>query len=89
MGDGTEEFEKLSLSVEEEEKKAYLMMSIYLSRSFPRSNSSFFLCSGNALQSEVWRLKEEIFLVDAGPGHNLYARWAYRSANQPSHQVWE
>lgn len=53
MGDGTEEFEKLSLSVEEEEKKAYLMMSIYLSRSFPRSNSSFFLCSGNALQSEV------------------------------------
>lgn len=44
------------------------MMSIYLSRSFPRSNSSFFLCSGNALQSEVLRLKEEMFLVDAGPG---------------------
>nr|YP_010428982.1 ribosomal protein S1 [Prunus schneideriana]USO21313.1 ribosomal protein S1 [Prunus conradinae] len=43
-------------------------MSIYLSRSFPRSNSSFFLCSGNALQSEVLRLREEMFLVDAGPG---------------------
>ena len=44
------------------------MMSIYLSRSFPRSNSSFFLCSGNALQSEVLRLREEMFLVDAGLG---------------------
>jgi len=44
------------------------MMSIYLSRSFTRSNSSFFLCSGNALQSEVLRLREEMFLVDAGPG---------------------
>ncbi|XP_020240644.1 uncharacterized protein LOC109819348 [Cajanus cajan] len=44
------------------------MMSIYLSRSFPRSNSSLFLCSGKALQSEVLRLGEEMFLVDAGPG---------------------
>jgi hypothetical protein len=44
------------------------MMSIYLSRSFPRSNSSFFLCSGNALQSEVVRLREERFLVNAGLG---------------------
>ena len=44
------------------------MMSIHLSRSFPRSNSSFFLCSGNALQSEVLRLREEMFLVDAGLG---------------------
>nr|YP_009531167.1 ribosomal protein S1 [Leucaena trichandra]AXY63882.1 ribosomal protein S1 [Leucaena trichandra] len=43
-------------------------MSIYLSRSFPRSNSSLFLCSGKALQSEVLRLREEMFLVDAGPG---------------------
>nr|WOV66908.1 ribosomal protein S1 [Sarcandra glabra] len=43
-------------------------MSIYLSRSFPRSNSSFFLCSGNASQSAVLRLREEMFLVDAGPG---------------------
>nr|QKI32000.1 ribosomal protein S1 [Ombrophytum subterraneum] len=43
-------------------------MSIYLSRLFPRSNSSFDLCSGNALQSEVLRLREEMFLVDAGPG---------------------
>ncbi|CAN4090038.1 unnamed protein product [Withania somnifera] len=32
---------------------------IYL---FPRSNSSFVLCSGNALQSEVLRLREEMFL---------------------------
>ena len=44
------------------------MRSIYLSRSFPRSNSSLFLCSGKALQSEVLRLTEEMFLVDAGPG---------------------
>ena len=44
------------------------MMSIYLSRSFPRSNSSFLLCSGNASQSAVLRLREEMFLVDAGPG---------------------
>nr|YP_011001143.1 ribosomal protein S1 [Magnolia liliiflora]WPN85978.1 ribosomal protein S1 [Magnolia liliiflora] len=43
-------------------------MSIYFSRSFPRSNSSFFLCSGNASQSAVLRLREEMFLVDAGPG---------------------
>ncbi|KAE9619491.1 hypothetical protein Lalb_Chr02g0153671 [Lupinus albus] len=38
------------------------MVSIYLSRSFPRSNSSLFLCSGKALQAEVLRLGEEIFL---------------------------
>lgn len=46
------------------------MMSIYWSRLFPRSNSSFLLCSGNALQSSVLRLRfrEEMFLVDAGPG---------------------
>nr|WHL30875.1 ribosomal protein S1 [Gongora cruciformis]WHL30937.1 ribosomal protein S1 [Dipodium fevrellii]WHL30952.1 ribosomal protein S1 [Rudolfiella floribunda]WNX95786.1 ribosomal protein S1 [Cymbidium macrorhizon] len=45
-------------------------MSIYWSRSFPRSNSSFLLCSGNASQSSVLRLRfrEEMFLVDAGPG---------------------
>nr|YP_009730987.1 ribosomal protein S1 [Epirixanthes elongata]QBB73156.1 ribosomal protein S1 [Epirixanthes elongata] len=43
-------------------------MSIYLFRSFTRSNSSLFLCSGNALQSEVLRLREEMLLVDAGPG---------------------
>ncbi|KAL5791526.1 hypothetical protein ACOSP7_000120 [Xanthoceras sorbifolium] len=43
-------------------------MSIYLSRLFPRSNSSFFLCSGNALKSEIVRLREEMFLVDAGLG---------------------
>jgi hypothetical protein len=46
------------------------MMSIYWSRLFPRSNSSFLLCSGNALQSSVLRLRlrEEMFLVDAGLG---------------------
>ncbi|CAL0329981.1 unnamed protein product [Lupinus luteus] len=49
-------------------RKKKLMMNIYLSRSFPRSNSSLFLCSGKALQSEVLRLGEEMFLVDAGPG---------------------
>lgn len=43
-------------------------MSIYWSRLFPRSNSSFLFCSGNALQSEVLRFREEMFLVDAGPG---------------------
>jgi len=46
------------------------MMSIYWSRLFPRSNSSLLLCSGKALQSSVLRLhlREEMFLVDAGPG---------------------
>ncbi|KAG2570881.1 hypothetical protein PVAP13_7KG186587 [Panicum virgatum] len=46
------------------------MMSIYWSQSFPRSNSSFLLCSGNASQSSVLRLRlrEEMFLVDAGLG---------------------
>nr|QNJ89350.1 ribosomal protein S1 [Caucalis platycarpos] len=44
------------------------MMTIYLSRSFPRSNSCFFLCSGNAFKSEVLRLREDIFLMDAGLG---------------------
>lgn len=45
-------------------------MSIYWSRSFPRSNSSLLLCSGKASQSSVLRLhlREEMFLVDAGPG---------------------
>lgn len=39
-----------------------------MSRMFPRSNSSFLLSGGNALQSQVSRLREETFLVDAGPG---------------------
>lgn len=43
-------------------------MSSYLSRSFSRCNSSLFLCSGKALQSEVLRLGKDTFLVDAGPG---------------------
>lgn len=43
-------------------------MSIYLSRLFPRSNSSFLLRSGNALQAKVLRLREETFMVDSGVG---------------------
>ncbi|KAK0598242.1 hypothetical protein LWI29_032831 [Acer saccharum] len=43
-------------------------MSIYLSRLLPRSNSSFSLCRGNALQSAVVRLREGMFLVDPGLG---------------------
>ncbi|GAU41928.1 hypothetical protein TSUD_25690 [Trifolium subterraneum] len=43
-------------------------MSIYLNRLFPKCNSSLYLCSGKALQSQVLRLGEEKFLVDAGPG---------------------
>ncbi|GAV86342.1 hypothetical protein CFOL_v3_29773 [Cephalotus follicularis] len=43
-------------------------MSIYMRKLFPRSNSSFMLSSGNALQSSVVRLSEETFLVDAGVG---------------------
>lgn len=46
------------------------MMSIYWSRSFPRSNSSLLLCSGNAPQSSVLRLRfrEDFFFLDAGLG---------------------
>jgi len=42
-----------------------LMMSIYWSRSFPRSNLSFLLCSGNASQSSVLRLhlREEMYVA--------------------------
>jgi len=43
-------------------------MSIYWSRSFPRSNSSFFLSSGYASKSSVIRLREDKFLVDTGLG---------------------
>ncbi|CAI9768937.1 unnamed protein product [Fraxinus pennsylvanica] len=43
-------------------------MSTYMSRLFSRSNSSIFLQSGTALQSEVLRLRDEMFLVDAGIG---------------------
>ncbi|KMS95078.1 hypothetical protein BVRB_012680 [Beta vulgaris subsp. vulgaris] len=35
---------------------------------FPRSNSSFKLSSGNALNSDVVRLSEDVFLVDSGIG---------------------
>ncbi|XP_050230524.1 ribosomal protein S1, mitochondrial-like [Mercurialis annua] len=43
-------------------------MSVYMNRLFQRSNSSFHLCSGNALRSEVLRLREDLFLVNAGVG---------------------
>ncbi|KAL7158124.1 hypothetical protein ABFS83_02G120600 [Erythranthe nasuta] len=43
-------------------------MSSYMSKLFPRSNSSFFLRSGNALEAKVVRLREEMYLVDAGIG---------------------
>lgn len=43
-------------------------MSVYMSKLFPRSNSSFFLRSGNALQAKTVRLREEMYLVDAGVG---------------------
>ncbi|XP_074271448.1 small ribosomal subunit protein bS1m-like [Silene latifolia] len=44
-------------------------MSSYMSRLFPKSNSSFLLTSGQALQSEVLRLNKEAFLVDTGLGN--------------------
>lgn len=43
-------------------------MSYYMSRLFPKSNSSFSLQKGNALKSQVVHLTEEKFLVDAGLG---------------------
>lgn len=46
-------------------------MSIYMSRLFPRSNSSFKLTNGNALRAEVVRLSEDKFLVDAGLGNTV------------------
>ncbi len=56
------------LLLEQESDIRKFTMSIYMSRLFPRSNSSFQLDSGNALQSEVVRLREDKFVVDAGPG---------------------
>lgn len=43
-------------------------MSIYWSRAFPRSNSSFFLRSGYPSKSSVIRLREDNFLMDTGRG---------------------
>ncbi|KAL3622503.1 40S ribosomal protein S1 [Castilleja foliolosa] len=43
-------------------------MSVYMSRLFQRSNSSFFLRSGVALEAKVVRLREEMYLIDAGVG---------------------
>lgn len=43
-------------------------MSVYMSRLFPKSNSSFFLQSGNALKAKVVRVREDTYLLDAGVG---------------------
>ncbi|KAL0462729.1 UNVERIFIED_CONTAM: hypothetical protein Slati_0160500, partial [Sesamum latifolium] len=43
-------------------------MSMYMSRLFPRSNSSFFLRSGLALEAKVVHLRDEMYLIDAGVG---------------------
>ncbi|KAG4127284.1 hypothetical protein ERO13_D10G207900v2 [Gossypium hirsutum] len=43
-------------------------MSTYMSRLFPKSNSSMLLCSGQAIKAEVLRLREQTLLVDAGIG---------------------
>ncbi|XP_039037428.1 ribosomal protein S1, mitochondrial-like [Hibiscus syriacus] len=43
-------------------------MSTYMSRLFPRSNSSIFLCSGQAIKADALRLREQTWLVDAGIG---------------------
>ncbi|KAK9050492.1 hypothetical protein SSX86_030538 [Deinandra increscens subsp. villosa] len=43
-------------------------MTIYMSRLFRKSNSSFLLSSGKALTSEVSRLRDDMLLVDAGIG---------------------
>ncbi|KAL0462695.1 UNVERIFIED_CONTAM: hypothetical protein Slati_0157100 [Sesamum latifolium] len=43
-------------------------MSVYMSRLFPSSNSSFFLCSGLALETKVVHLRDEMYLIDAGVG---------------------
>ncbi|KAI5000716.1 hypothetical protein ZWY2020_010675 [Hordeum vulgare] len=49
------------------------MMSIYWSRSFPRSNSSFLLCSGNASQSSVLRLRKKCScLQDRHSSHHVF-----------------
>ncbi|KAL8255209.1 hypothetical protein R6Q59_033430 [Mikania micrantha] len=43
-------------------------MTIYMSRLFRKSNSSFLLSSGKALKSEVSRFRDDMLLVDAGIG---------------------
>ncbi|KAG8391371.1 hypothetical protein BUALT_Bualt01G0180800 [Buddleja alternifolia] len=43
-------------------------MSVYMRRLFPRSNSSFFLRSGNALEAKVVRTRKDMYLIDAGVG---------------------
>ncbi|KAH9613096.1 hypothetical protein KSS87_001484 [Heliosperma pusillum] len=48
---------------------SFVEMSSYMSRLFPRSNSSYLLMSGKALQSEVLRLNKEMFSVDTGLGN--------------------
>ncbi|KAM6545941.1 hypothetical protein CsatB_026677 [Cannabis sativa] len=49
-------------------KSSKLKMSIYMNRLLPRSNTSFLLRNGNALQAKVLRLREETFMVDSGVG---------------------
>ncbi|KAI3804678.1 hypothetical protein L1987_26406 [Smallanthus sonchifolius] len=43
-------------------------MTVYMSRLFRKSNSSFLLSSGKALKSQVSRFRDDMFLVDAGIG---------------------
>ncbi|GAA0169051.1 hypothetical protein LIER_43834 [Lithospermum erythrorhizon] len=43
-------------------------MSIYMSRLFPKSNSSLSLCRGTAIKSSVLRLREDTFVLDTGVG---------------------
>ncbi|XP_076890220.1 small ribosomal subunit protein bS1m-like [Bidens hawaiensis] len=43
-------------------------MTVYMSRLFRKSNSSFLLNSGKALTADVSRIRDDMFLVDAGIG---------------------
>ncbi|KAL1546625.1 40S ribosomal protein S1 [Salvia divinorum] len=43
-------------------------MSVYMSRLFPKSNSSFLLQSEIALKAKAVRLRDETYLIDAGVG---------------------
>lgn len=43
-------------------------MSAYMSRLFPKSNSSFLLTGGVALKAKVLRQSEDMYVIDAGVG---------------------
>ncbi|MFS7922045.1 hypothetical protein Hanom_Chr03g00244031 [Helianthus anomalus] len=43
-------------------------MTVYMSRLFRKSNSSFLLSSGKALKAQVSRFRDDMLLVDAGIG---------------------